>query len=558
MDFFFDYNSDRVFIKGVNDLATTNPELLKEWDYEKNKITPDNIMFNSTKKVWWRCSLGHSYDMGPGRRTGRQKCGCPYCSVPAKRVLKGFNDLQFKYPEIAREWHQNKNGTLKPDQVLCGSQKKVWWLGKCGHEFEQGINQRVRGAGCPYCSHQKLLKGFNDLATTNPEILKEWDYDKNAVLPTEIGVGAHKKIWWKCPFGHSYQAYPSNRCGKIHSGCPICDKENHTSFPEQSLYFYIKKYFPDAINSDTSEIGMELDVYLPSKRTAIEYDGAQWHKNKNREKRKNDLCKDNGIFLIRIREEGLDLYDSCYCLARKDKRSHDSLSEVIKTVIHKIDDSVSADINVDRDSALIYENYIVTRKENNLKSRYPEIAAEWHPEKNGELKADMVSPMGGKKVWWLGRCGHEWCMPVQNRTYQGCGCPICSGKLIASGINDLLKVYPELCEEWEYRKNEEIGLFPDKVGAHSDKKAWWKCKKCGNVWQSKIDSRTRMKAGCPLCGVKASASAKFKPVKCIETGVVYGSLKEAEEKTGINKMCIGNVCKGKQKTAGKLHWEYSL
>lgn len=111
-------------------------------------------------------------------------------------------------------------------------------------------------------------------------------------MPTQIGVGTHEKIWWKCPFGHSYQTYPSNRCGKQHTGCPICDKENHTSFPEQAVLYYIKKYYPDAINSDKERIGMELDIYIPQLDIAIEYDGKTWHNNNSYEIKKNIVCKE--------------------------------------------------------------------------------------------------------------------------------------------------------------------------------------------------------------------------------------------------------------------------
>ena len=169
----------------------------------------------------------------------------------------------------------------------------------------------------------------------------------------------------------------------------------------------------------------------------------------------------------------------------------------------------------------------------------------------------MISPMTNKNVWWRGRCGHEWKMSVQDRTVQGCGCPICSGKRIVSGINDLLSLYPEICDEWDYENNDKLGLHPSTVAPHSDKKAWWKCRACGTLWQSKIDSRTRMNTGCPECGKRAVAKAKYKPVRCLETQVVYSSLKEAQEKTGVNSQSISNCCKGKQQTAGRFHWEYT-
>ena len=113
---------------------------------------------------------------------------------------------------------------------LCGTDTKVWWLCPRGHSYEMRICSRTgnQKGNCPYCSNQKLLKGFNDFETLHPEMLSEWDYELNEFLPSEIGTGTHKKVWWKCPFGHKYQTYPSNRVGKAHTGCPICAKEGHT------------------------------------------------------------------------------------------------------------------------------------------------------------------------------------------------------------------------------------------------------------------------------------------------------------------------------------------
>ncbi len=536
-------------------LADNYPDLLIEWNYSKNNcISPQSVTAGSGRIVWWKCKLGHEWRASITNRV--KGTGCPYCSIPAKRVLKGFNDLQTKYPSIANEWHPYRNKELAPDSVLCGSDRLVWWLGECGHEYQQRISLRVKGSTCPYCSHQKLLVGFNDFASEHRELLSEWDYERNTCEPNMIMSHSHYKAWWKCPFGHSYQAWMDNRCGKTHSGCPICNKENHTSFPEQALLFYIRKIYPDAINSDKSEIGMELDIFIPSIRVAIEYDGRMWHRNTKAELIKNNLCKNNNITLMRIRERGLEAYSDCYCILLDDNRSNICLSKAIEMVLNRIDSTNNIDIDVDRDAIKIYESYITSRKSKSLRSVFPELAKEWHPIKNNNLTSEMISPMAQKKVWWLGKCGHEWRMSVSDRTDQNCGCPICSGKRIISGINDLLSSRPDICEEWYYVKNNEIGLFPDKVAPHSDKKAWWKCNCCGNIWLSKIDSRTRMHAGCPECGKRSVSESKYKAVKCIETGMIYKSIKDASMNTGIRSSSISSCCKGRQKTAGKHHWRY--
>lgn len=73
-------------------------------------------------------------------------------------------------PELINEWSQ-RNLPLTPESVTHGSNKIVWWKGKCGHEWRASIKNRViGGSGCPYCSHNAILEGFNDLASQKPNL----------------------------------------------------------------------------------------------------------------------------------------------------------------------------------------------------------------------------------------------------------------------------------------------------------------------------------------------------------------------------------------------------
>ncbi len=141
-----------------------------------------------------------------------------------------------------------------------------------------------------------------------------------------------------------------------------------------------------------------------------------------------------------------------------------------------------------------------------------------------------------------------------NTSSGGTGVSLSDSSSFFCSFNDLKSQYPELLDEWDYQRNQ--GISPDSVLSHSDKRAWWKCKKCGYVWKTKVDSRTRMKSRCPACADKYIAAKKFKPVQCVETGIIYESIKQAAEKTKGNAHTIGNCCKGKQKTSGNLHWRY--
>lgn len=160
-------------IKGESDLATLHPDLVKEWHPIKNgDLMPEDISSGSGKEVWWLCPEGHTYSMVVNQRTKRGY-GCPYCS--GHRAIRGINDLATANPELSEEWNYEKNNNLTPYDVTAGSHKKVWWLCGKGHPYEQFIIKRAnRGYSCPYCSGHKVLRGFNDLATLNPRLAKEW------------------------------------------------------------------------------------------------------------------------------------------------------------------------------------------------------------------------------------------------------------------------------------------------------------------------------------------------------------------------------------------------
>ena len=113
-----------------------------------------------------------------------------------------MKDTQKKYlidnPLLMSEWNYEKNGDLNPETLTLGSHQKVWWKCEKGHEWQAVIYSRNNGFGCPICSGHKVLKGYNDLATTNPTLAKEWNYEKNGDLkPEHFMAGSGKKVWWK-------------------------------------------------------------------------------------------------------------------------------------------------------------------------------------------------------------------------------------------------------------------------------------------------------------------------------------------------------------------------
>ena len=61
-------------------------------------------------------------------------------------------NLAVLYPEVAEQWHPTKNGDIRPENVIPGSDKKVWWVCDKGHEWDARVSHRAkRGQGCPEC-----------------------------------------------------------------------------------------------------------------------------------------------------------------------------------------------------------------------------------------------------------------------------------------------------------------------------------------------------------------------------------------------------------------------
>ena len=199
-----------------NSLAKVHPELVSEWSERNFPLTPDNITYGSNKRVWWKGSCGHEWQASVKARSKGE--GCPICS--GARVVEGINDLATVKPKLSLEW--SEKNTIKPTEVTAGSHKKVIWKCEHGHEWTATVKSRtINKTGCPYCSHNKVLAGFNDLASQYPDIAAEWSDRNLPLLPTMVTAFANSKAWWKCKdCGNEWHTLISTRAGG--SRCPYC------------------------------------------------------------------------------------------------------------------------------------------------------------------------------------------------------------------------------------------------------------------------------------------------------------------------------------------------
>lgn len=490
------------WLKNKESLAKVKPQSVKDWHPTKNgNLTPYIFAKGARFKAWWKChECGREWQQEIGSYKG--------CAICNKRLRLKENCLAKKFPEIAKEWHPTKNGNIKAEEVTYANNKEYWWqCSKCGYEWKaKPGNRTLLNRGCPSCAGKVIIKGKNDLATTHPELAKEWHPTKNGDLtPQKVSFGYGKKVWWLCPNGHEYQATVNKRTSCGGTNCPVCYSGRQTSFAEQAFYYYIKKMYPDAINRyRASFLGkMELDIFIPSIKTAIEYDGMAWHKEnkRNRDQKKYEICKTNNIYLIRLREKECsykNIADECICIP--DLYKQENLDTFIPRILHKLDISISRffgnqkpmfpsyDVDIKRDKVKILNEYRTEYKKGSFGELYPEIAKEWHPTKNEELTPYMFKPM-------------------------------------------------------------------------SDHKVWWKCSKCGYEYEATIGHRT-YGYGCMKCGIEKSTQAKRKAVNMVDPKTnkviqTFISISDASRKMKISSGNIGMVCHGIRPRAGGYIWRYA-
>ena len=491
-------------------------DILEEYNRAENELPASRISKCTNKKVKWKCKKGHIWDSPPNNRTNPKKLrGCPVCGH--RRLVSGVNDFGTLFPEIAKEWDYEKNYPKTPADVFPGN-NTTWYWWKCdkGHSYKAKLNNKTSLANqtkCPYCSNNKVLPGYNDLETWCREkgfdvLIREYSPD-NPHKMSEILYGHDKKAKWICSVcGHHYSSNVYYRTKGI--GCPECNKANQSSLPEQAFFYYIKEIFPDAKNGfkDLFSNTMELDIYIPSINVGIEYDGIAWHnpqKVRDREKKKYQICKGNGIKLIRVREgkDDKELGDICdkYFLTSFVSRNYAELDRVIGEVTSYIGKD-NLNINCERDLAKILSGFIHKKLENSLAEEYPEIAEEWDFEKNADLTPEMVKSRSGKKVWW--RCKNQhpsYKKAIYERVGQKYGCPYCANRLPIPGETDILTLFPNVCKDWDFEKNKNVDIRLIKPG--SQQKVWWKCIYCGKKWKQtpnrKINRNNIDVSGCTEC-----------------------------------------------------------
>ena len=485
-----------------NNLKVKFPELIKEWDYNKNK-SPSLYLPYSSKKVWWICKKGHSFKQNIIHRTN-QKQNCPYCS---NRRVSEDNNL-YNYPHLIKEWDWDKNKTQNPKNIIQGSNKRYWWKCKKGHSWKTKVRYRTyNNTDCPICAGFKKSTDYDELVSRYLKLQKnEWNWEKNGDLdPNTFKAGSQKKVWWICQNKHEWQATIGSRTGRG-ANCPKCS--NQTSKPEMRIISELEHIFEN-VKSRIKIKSKEVDIYIEDIKLGIEFDGYFYHQDSyKKDKLKSEFFAHEKIKFMRIRSYPLKkVKDQDVIIKRKsDILTKSDINKIFVSLIHFCKKDIIEKINnylkvKEFKNDDLYRKYLSfypsPLPQHSLKIKFPDIAKEWDFNKNYPLRPQNFYPGTQSRVWWICQKNHSYDMPVAWRTSQNQSCPFCAGKRLNKKSNFAF-YYPNFVKEWNWKKNKK--LKPQNFSKRSGKLVWWKCKN-GHEWKQTIHDRTNPKkiTICPSC-----------------------------------------------------------
>lgn len=518
-------------------LATICPEVAAEWHPRRNgTLTPSDVTRGSSVSAWWCCSVcGHDWKaIVFNRSRGR---GCPECgkrskSIKLSKPRKG-ESLADLVPGVAALWHPIKNGDLSPSDVKCASNKKVWW--RCSrfpkHIWQSTVAVRVKfGPGCPRCSNQTSepeIRIFAELSSLFRGVQSRCRVGESEVdiflSEHSIGVefdGAH----W-------------------HRGKEAKDKAKGDTLAKKGVTLIRVRQRPlrpigqhDVVTQTRNALTKKDIDELVRKLASII--GNVPHKRINEYLRRTSFVNSAlhqrycaylpGPFPDDSLASKAPLLAAEFCLiknspltawsfaAYSNKRVWWKCGKCGRRWIAQINNRMKRGLTGCRLCNRTESAEVLARPLNgrSLSDLHPEVAAEWHPVLNSTAKPQDYKPGSNRTAWWrCSMCGEEWKSQINHRS-RGHGCKTCGRKRAArskstpSAGASLADLHPAITDEWHPAKNGQLKAFDVKVG--SNRRIWWKCRRCSHEWLAAVAGRVRG-TGCPICGVERSAESKRTP-----------------------------------------------
>lgn len=364
----------------------------------------------------------HTWEATPNSRFKNidKVLGCPYCSGTLVNV--GVNDLASQYPVVAKQW--SPRNKISPSEVHAGSNKKFWWVGGCGHEWDATVLGRTsQGDGCPYCSGHRVLKGFNDLKTLHPDLAKEWMDSRDV---SSVTAGSAYNASWRGECGHTWRAGVISRVKG--SKCPYCSGKR------------VLSGFNDLATKrpDLAKIWHTTNDRKPTEVTAGSGYVADW------------MCSKGHLTRTQVRERAVS---DILCPVCSGTVTVSGVTDFLTTYPDISEQWVDGPAHPSEVRSMSSAKAIWRCEEghewqapfsrraqghgcpycagqraiagvNDLASQHPDLIKEWHPDNT--VDPSQVAKGSSTRYKWVCGEGHEWVISPNSRTTRGgTGCPVC-------------------------------------------------------------------------------------------------------------------------------------
>jgi hypothetical protein len=499
----------------TNNLAVLYPHVAQEWHPVNNgPLTAARVPAGSTTRVWWLCRGGPDHEWS-GRVVQRTTggSGCPFC---ANQKVSVTNSLAMLFPDVAQQLDPDRNDGKIADQIIAGSNISRWWRCPAGPDHvwpAMPLSRTYGGTGCPACSGNQVSV-TNSLATLFPAAAAQWHPEKNGALrPEDVTAFSNISRWWQCLEDprHEWPAGPNSRNGGS-TGCPSCVNKqvsptNNLAYLHPELAAQFHPALNDGRHADQLVAGSGYramwrcpegpdhqwvlpvrdrttrDTGCPachgrqlsetnSLATRFPEIAAQWHPTRNGDLTPAEVIGTSStVRAWWICDQGPD---------------HVWATQVHQRTVVGTNCPCCAGLQLS--------------ETNSLAARFPAVAAQWHPTRNGDLAPDRIVAGSRSSAWWLCPVApdHEWAATLDRRTGQeATGCPACNGAQV-SVTNSLATLFPAVAAQLDPLLND--GRAPQRIMGGSDETLWWRCAAWrDHVWPAAVYSRTSGKNGCPCC-----------------------------------------------------------
>lgn len=478
------------------------PCAIDMWDYANNEMSLDDAKIYMPESANFVCNKGHHFSRS--LKIFAQNQDCPVC---------GMNTVA-KYPHLVKQWDFKKNKEYDINLISANSKEFVWWkCKKCGYEWQAQIFSRKQSAGhCPCCEERTVVaKGITDLFTMVPDIKKFYDFEANKELnPDELSVTSQTQVNWKCEecgykwcTGVAARIITENGIYKVKS-CPVCIGQVRiesygAEYPE------LAEKFVDELNN------CSLCDIVESKYSKRNY---YWH---------CDICDEvfESSISTMIRSINSEFKGCSYCAGKKVTRENSF------AILHpEVMDEFAPDNIIDpytvtersrKNAKWICRNNPKHTWEATFNARangqggcnicrdynysvmfadlFPEYEQYYDTQKN-ERPFHALAATSNDRVWWRCEKGHSFPRVVGYLKDIGVfRCPVCTGRTIVSGENDLLSEYPELNNIWDYDRND---ADPTTLSPKSNDKYHFTCEK-GHSYSTYLNTLIGHDFRCFVC-----------------------------------------------------------